>query len=60
LLDPIYLAAVDATDEAIINAMVAAEDTPTFKPAGKVCRAIDTARLVEILQAAAKIRQPAG
>jgi D-aminopeptidase len=60
LLDTIYLAAVDATDEAIINAMVAAEDTPTFKPVGRVCRAIDTARLVEILQAAGKIRQSAG
>jgi hypothetical protein len=40
--------------------MVAAEDTPTFKPVGRVCRAIDTARLVEILQAAGKIRQSAG
>ncbi|MBS99231.1 MAG: aminopeptidase [Oceanospirillaceae bacterium] len=49
--DPIYLAAVEAVDEAVINAMVAAEDMPTYRPAGKICKAIDTDRLVELVNA---------
>ncbi|MGF6176282.1 P1 family peptidase [Ensifer sp. 4252] len=47
--DPIYLATVRAVDEAIVNAMLAAEDMETLKPAGKVCRAIDPAALVGVL-----------
>jgi D-aminopeptidase len=44
-LDPLYLAAVEAVDEAVLNALVAGEDAPTVKPPGLTCRAIDTARL---------------
>lgn len=44
-IDPIYLAAVETVEEAVINALVAGEDAPTVKPAGKMCRAIDTAQL---------------
>ncbi|MFT4151508.1 MAG: P1 family peptidase [Paracoccaceae bacterium] len=47
-LDPIYQAAVEAVDEAVINAMVAGEDAQTVRPPGKTCHAIDTARLAEI------------
>lgn len=47
-LDPLYLGAIEAVDEAVINAMVAGEDTPTVKPRGATCRAIDTDRLAEI------------
>jgi D-aminopeptidase len=54
--DPIYLAAVEAVEEAIVNAMLAAEDTPTLKPAGQVCRAIDPDRLVGILARHGRIR----
>lgn len=50
LLDPVYLAAVEAVDEAILNAMFAATDVPTARPKGTVCKAIDTGRLVEILK----------
>ncbi|MGO1120412.1 DmpA family aminopeptidase [Rhodovibrionaceae bacterium A322] len=50
LLDPLYLAAVEATDEAIINALVAGEDTPTFKPRGQTCRGIDTNKLGELVR----------
>ena len=49
-IDPLYLAAVEATGEAVINALVAGEDTPTFKPQGKICRAIDTARLRDLFR----------
>jgi D-aminopeptidase len=50
LLDPVYLAVVEAVDEAVLNAMLAAEDTPTARPPGAVCRAIDAQRLTEILK----------
>jgi D-aminopeptidase len=49
-LDPIYLAAVEAIEEAVVNAMLAAEDTPTLKPSGKVCRAVPHAALVEVMR----------
>jgi D-aminopeptidase len=48
--DPIYLAAVQAIEEAVINAMVAAEDMPSLRPAGKICRAIDHQQLVEVMK----------
>lgn len=44
-LDPLYLAAVEAVDEVVINAIVAGDDVPTVKPKGKTRRAIDRARL---------------
>lgn len=50
-IDPLYLAAVEATDEAIINALVAADPVPTFKPAGDILPAIDTAALSALFRA---------
>ena len=49
--DPIYIAAVDTIEEAVINAMLAAEDMPTVRPYGPVCRALDGARLAGLLAA---------
>ncbi len=49
-IDPLYLAAVEAVEEAVVNAIVAGEDAPTFKPAGLTCRAIDTARLAALFR----------
>lgn len=46
LFDPIYLATTEAIDEAVINAMLAAEDMSTLRPPGLVCRALDGDRLV--------------
>jgi D-aminopeptidase len=48
--DPVYLATVRAVDESIVNAMLAAEDTPCLKPPGKICRAIDGAKLLELVR----------
>ena len=48
-LDPAYLAAVEAVDEAVLNALCAAEDVPFARPARGVCRAIDTERMLELL-----------
>ncbi|MBL9055210.1 MAG: P1 family peptidase, partial [Rhodobacteraceae bacterium] len=48
LLDNLYLAAVQSIEEAVVNAMVAGEDTPTVKPEGRICRGLDRRRLAEI------------
>lgn len=49
VFDPFYLAAVEAVEEAVLNAMLAAEDTPIFRPRdGGVCRALAS----RVLQAA--------
>jgi len=45
LLDPVYMAAIESIEEAIINALLAAEDMSTLKPPGLICRAIDPDRL---------------
>lgn len=55
-LDEVYNAVVQATDESIINAMLAAEDTPTIKPKGLTCKAIDHDALVALLRKAGKCR----
>jgi D-aminopeptidase len=47
-IDPLYLAAVESVEEAVVNAIVAGEDVATFKPKGQVVRAIDTAALAAL------------
>ena len=49
LLDPLYLAAVEAVEEAVVNAMVAAESMTTIKPPDLICRAIDHQALCEVM-----------
>ena len=51
LLDPVYMAAVEAVDEAVLNALCAAEDVPLARPANGICRAMDTDRLMSLLRA---------
>lgn len=43
--DPIYMAVIEAIEEAIVNALLAAEDMTTLKPQGLNCRAIDPVQL---------------
>lgn len=45
LFDPIYMAATEAIEEAVVNAMLAAEDMTTLRPPGRICRAIHPDRL---------------
>ena len=45
--DPIYLAATEAIEEAVINALLAAEDMTTLRPPDLVCRAIDAEALLQ-------------
>ena len=49
-LDPIYQATIDATEEAVLDSMLMAEATPTFRPPGQVVPALDGERLVELLR----------
>lgn len=49
-IDPLYLAAVEAVEEAVVNALVAGEDAPTVKTESLTCRAIDTARLTALFR----------
>ncbi|NKB76276.1 MAG: S58 family peptidase [Gammaproteobacteria bacterium] len=49
-LDQVYLGAVEAVEEAVINAMIAAEDMTTLRPAGKTCRAINHTQFINIMQ----------
>jgi D-aminopeptidase len=48
LLDPFYMAAVECVEESVVNALVAGEDAPTFKPSGHTCVGMDTAALRRI------------
>ena len=50
VFDSIYMAAVEAVEEAVLNALVAADDMTTVRPAGLTCRALDHDRLVEIMR----------
>ncbi len=47
--DEFYLAAVESVEESVVNAMLAAEDTPTFKPAGLNVKAIDPQQLLSLV-----------
>jgi D-aminopeptidase len=46
LLDPVYMAATESIEEAVVNALFAAEDMTTLKPPGLTCKSIDTAKVV--------------
>jgi D-aminopeptidase len=48
-LDHVYRATVDAIEESVLNAMIAAESVPTIKPAGRVLKAIDHQELLAVL-----------
>ncbi len=48
-LDRFYEACVQAIEEAVLNAMIAAEDRVAIKPAGKMVRAIDHQKLMQVL-----------
>jgi len=48
LFDPVYLAATEAIEEAIVNAMLAAETMTTLRPPGLTCSALDADRLAAL------------
>lgn len=56
-LDPCYLAAVEAVEEAVVNAMVAAESMTTVKPAGLTCRAIDHDALCDAMRRHGRLKE---
>ena len=48
--DRVYEAAVDAIEESVVNAMIAAESVPTIKPPGRVLKAIDHGELLRTIR----------
>ncbi|MEH6726835.1 MAG: P1 family peptidase, partial [Hyphomicrobiales bacterium] len=50
LLDSVYMAAIQAIEEAVLNALFAATDMPTARPIGAICKAIDTEKLLKIMR----------
>jgi len=44
-LDPVYMAATESIEEAVVNALLAADDMTTLKPSGLTCKAIDPVQL---------------
>ncbi|MCP4752086.1 MAG: P1 family peptidase [Proteobacteria bacterium] len=57
-LDSVYTATVQSIEEAILNAMIAAESMTTVKPPGLVLEAVDHERLVRILRDHGRIALP--
>ena len=49
LLDPIFQAGVEAVEEAVVNAMLGGEDTPTFRPAGRTVPALRPEPLMALM-----------
>jgi D-aminopeptidase len=49
--DAVYAPTVDAVEEAIINALIAAESVPTIKPPGRVLAAIGHQQLLDVMRA---------
>jgi D-aminopeptidase len=54
--DDIYRAVVQAIEEAVVNAMIAAESMTTIKPAGYTLEAIDHDRLIQIMSQYNRLR----
>jgi len=54
--DDIYRAVVQAIEEAVVNAMIAAESMTTVKPAGYTLEAIDHDRLIQIMRQHNRLR----
>lgn len=50
LFDPLYLCAVEAVEESVLNAMVAADAMTTLRPAGTLCHAIDHTQLTDVMR----------
>jgi D-aminopeptidase len=50
LTDALYLAGVEAVEEAVLNAVCAAEPLSTVKPAGNIVPALDHAALQDVLR----------
>jgi len=56
--DAVYLGAVESTEEAVINAMLAAEDAPEVGPDAGICKALDHAELVRIMAHYGRLDKP--
>ena len=46
-MTPLFMATIEATEEAIINSLFAANDTPTYN--GKVIKALPVEKVMEMI-----------
>ena len=54
--DAVYLAAVQAIEESVINALVAAKDMTTLRPPGQRCAAINIDAMLDIIERYGQLR----
>jgi D-aminopeptidase len=57
-LDHVYGATVEAIEESVLNALIAAESVPTIKPAGFVLKAIEHEELLAVMERYGKGAKP--
>ena len=57
--DEVYAATVSAIEESILNALLAAESVPTYRPRGRVLEALDHGRLLDLLREYRRMPDPA-
>ncbi|HEX2257965.1 MAG TPA: P1 family peptidase [Afifellaceae bacterium] len=50
LLDPVFQAGAEAVEEAVVNALLAGEDTPTFRPSGETVPALRPEALMAVMR----------
>lgn len=50
LINPLYGATVESVEEAVVNALVAGEDTPTVKPPGFQCKGLGAQDLADLFR----------
>ncbi len=58
LCDTVYQAAVEAIEESVINALLAAEDMTTLRPPDQRCAAINIEAMLEIMDQRGQLRKP--
>ncbi|MFL2562124.1 MAG: P1 family peptidase [Arenicellales bacterium] len=58
LCDTVYQAAVEAIEESVINALLAAEDMTTLRPPDRRCAAINIEAMLEIMDQRGQLRKP--
>ena len=54
-MTPIFMATIEATEEAIINSLFAAHDTPTYN--GRVIKALPLDKVMEMMREHKKVAQ---
>ena len=60
IMDPIFVAGVQAVEEAVVNALLAGEDTPSHRPPGRTVPALRPEELLKVMDAYGRLELPVG